>query len=188
VASTLKEQREERKRSMVERCEMAAKLVDHDEPAVVWCQYNEEGDRLEKMIPGAVQVAGCNTDEEKADRLNGFTQGAFRVLVSKPKLASFGLNWQHCGHQTFFPSHSFEQWYQAVRRSLRFGRVGPVRVDVIATEGEEGVTGNLQKKERKAEEMFAALIEHMRHGAAMQLPNRHVNEMDLPKWLSSTSA
>lgn len=188
VARTLKEQREERKRSMIERCEMAAKLVDHNEPAVVWCQYNEEGDRLEKMIPGAVQVAGCNSDDEKAERLNGFSKGDFRVLVSKPKLASFGLNWQHCGHQTFFPSHSFEQWYQAIRRSLRFGRVGPVRVDVVATEGESGVTDNLQKKERKAEEMFAALIEHMRHGAAMQLPNKHINEMELPTWLSSTSA
>lgn len=183
IASTLKEQREERKRSIAERCEMAAELVKHDKPAIVWCQYNEEGIRLASMIPGAVEVAGRHTDEEKADRLNGFALGDFRVLVSKPKLGALGLNYQHCGHQTFFPSHSFEQWYQAIRRSLRFGRVGPVDVDVIATEGEEGVTANLQKKQVKADEMFAALVEHMQQGAGVQTINKHINESEIPQWL-----
>lgn len=183
IATTLAEQRVERKRSMQERCELAAKLVDHNEPAIVWCQYNEEGDRLEKMIPGAVQVAGCNSDDEKAERLNGFAMGDFRVLVTKPKLGSFGLNYQHCGHQTFFPSHSFEQWYQAISRSLRFGRVGPVKVDVIATEGEAGVTANLQGKQRKADEMFANLVRYMRSSSAIEMINKHTHQTELPAWL-----
>ena len=186
IATTLKEQREERRRSMENRCEMAAKLVDHKEPAIVWCQYNEEGDRLEKLIPGAVQVAGCNSDEEKAERLNGFATGEFRVLVTKPKIGAYGMNYQHCGHQTFFPSHSFEQWYQCIRRSLRFGRVGPVRVDVVATEGEAGVTENLQKKGRKADEMFTNLVRYMNQSQSVKIVNHHVNEMGVPQWLSSS--
>ena len=131
VAKTLKEQREERKRTMQERCEKVAKLVSHDKPAVVWCQYNQEGDILEKMIPDAIQVAGCDDDDTKEQRLIDFSLGRARVLVSKCKIAAWGLNWQHCGHHTFFPSHSFEQFYQAVRRSLRFGRTDPVAVDVV---------------------------------------------------------
>lgn len=93
------------------------------------------------------------------------------------------MNYQHCGHQTFFPSHSFEQWYQCVRRSLRFGRVGPVRVDVVATEGEAGVTANLQKKQRKADEMFEALVKEMHNASKVVIPNNHTNEMSLPSWL-----
>ena len=188
IARTLKEQREERKRSMQDRCERVAKLVDHNEPALVWCQYNEEGDILERMIPGAVQVAGCNSDEEKAERLNGFATGDFRVLVTKPKIGAFGMNYQHCGHQTFFPSHSFEQWYQCVRRSLRFGRVGPVRVDVVATEGEAGVTDNLQIKQAKADEMFAQLVRFMNDAQKVTLVDKYTNQMGVPHWLSLNNA
>jgi len=183
VAVTLKEQREERKRSIQQRCQMAAQLVDHDKPAVVWCQYNEEGDVLEKMIPGCVQVAGCNSPEEKEDRLTAFTRGDVRVLVTKPKLGAWGLNWQHCGHQCFFPSHSFEQYYQAVRRSLRFGRVGPVKVDVIATEGEAGVTDNLLGKQVKADEMFKKLVEYMNSSMRVEIENHYTKKVEVPSWL-----
>lgn len=183
VAATLKEQREERKHTMKERCERVRDLVDHNESAVVWCQYNEEGDILEKMIPGAVQVAGADTDEDKEARLMAFTRGDVRVLVTKPKIGAWGLNWQHCGHHTFFPSHSFEQYYQAVRRSLRFGRVGPVRVDVITTEGEAGVTANLQRKGDQADKMFARLVQHMNEAQSIERENTHTNPLILPQWL-----
>lgn len=187
VAATLKEQREERRRTMHERCELAASLVDHNESAVVWCQYNDEGNILEKMIPGAVQVAGCNTDDEKEERLLDFTFQKSRVLVTKPRIGAWGLNWQFCGNQVFFPSHSFEQYYQAVRRSLRFGRVGAVRVDVVATEGEAGVTENLKGKQRKADEMFTALVKEMNHASGITLKDLHVNAMEAPQWLLSNS-
>lgn len=183
IARTLKEQRIERKHTIHERCDKAAELVQHNQPAVVWCQYNQEGDLLEELIPNSVQVAGCDTDDEKEERLTAFTFGQVRVLITKPKIGAWGLNWQHCGHHTFFPSHSFEQYYQAVRRSLRFGRVGPVKVDVIATEGEAGVTDNLQKKQRKADEMFAALVAEMNRSERVAAVNRHTNEMELPAWL-----
>lgn len=184
VARTLAEQRDERKRTMETRCEMVARIVDHDKPALVWCQYNPEGDILEKMIPGAVQVAGCNSDEEKSERLNGFATGEFRVLVTKPKIGAFGMNYQHCGHQTLFPSHSFEQFYQCIRRSLRFGRVGKVKVDIIATEGEAGVTENLKSKQVKADEMFANLVEHMNQSQRVEIVNNHTRKMESPSWLS----
>lgn len=183
IATTLKEQREERSRSMQERCEMVTNLVDHSEPALVWCQYNPEGDLLEKLIPDAVQVAGCNSDEEKVERFNGFAKGDFRVLITKPKIGAWGLNYQHCGHQTFFPSHSFEQWYQCIRRSLRFGRVGPVRVDVVATEGEAGVTANLQSKQAKADKMFSMLVKYMHQAQQVKLMDLYTQEATLPRWL-----
>lgn len=183
VARTLKEQRIERKMTMTERCEKVAAMVDHKRPVVVWCQYNQEGDLLEKMIPGAVQVAGCNSDDEKEERLAGFSTGAFRVLVTKPKIASWGLNWQNCSHQTFFPSHSFEQYYQAVRRSYRFGQKNKVRIDIVTTEGEAGVTDNLHKKQRKADEMFSALVREMHNHTGIIRTENHTKERTLPSWL-----
>lgn len=184
IAETLAEQREERKRTIRERCELVAKLVDHDKPAVVWCQYNPEGVLLQKLIPGSVEVAGRHSDEEKEERLTAFTTGQVRVLITKPKIGAWGLNWQHCGHHTFFPSHSFEQFYQALRRSLRFGRVGPVHCDVVATEGEAGVTENLNKKQRKADQMFEGLVREMRQFSGVTLDDKHVNPMEVPAWAS----
>ena len=97
--------------------------------------------------------------------MQAFATGKVRVLVSKPKIAAFGMNYQHCGHQIFFPSHdSRVSTREAPRCSYRFGRVGPVKVDVIATEGEAGVTENLQSKGRKADQMFANLVQHMNEG------------------------
>jgi hypothetical protein len=183
VATTLKLQREERKVTMKERCEYVAKLVDHKEPSVIWCQYNEEGNILEKMIPGSVQVAGCDSDEDKEERLNAFSVGQIKKLITKPKIGCWGLNWQHCGHHTFFPSHSFEQYYQSVRRSLRFGRIGEVKVDIVTTEGEAGVTANLQKKQIKADALFENLIKEMNNATKINLENKHTKEMECPSWL-----
>jgi len=123
----LSEQREERRNTLTERCEEVARLVDHDKPALVWCQLNDEGDLLEKIIPGAVQVEGSDTDDHKEKSFLDFAAGNIRVLVTKPKIGAFGLNFQHCSHVTFFPSHSFEQYYQGVRRCWRFGQKNPVR-------------------------------------------------------------
>jgi hypothetical protein len=183
IATTLKEQREERKRTMSERCELVASLVKHSDPAVVWCQYNAEGDMLEELIPDAIQVAGKDSDDEKEDKLNAFTTGRERVLITKPKIGAWGLNWQHCGHHTFFPSHSFEQYYQAVRRSLRFGREDPVKVDIVATEGEAGVTANLQKKQVQADRMFASLVSEMNRSERVTITDSHTNETELPQWV-----
>jgi len=183
IACTLAEQRVERKHTMQARCGKVAELVQHDRPVVAWCQYNPEGDLLEDMIPDAIQIAGSDRDEVKEERFNAFTFGQARVLIIKPKIGAWGLNWQHCGDHIFFPSHSFEQYYQAVRRSLRFGRIGPVNVEIVTTEGEAGVTENLQKKQRKADEMFAALVAEMNASENVEIINKHINRMESPTWL-----
>jgi len=180
----LKEQREERRRSIEERCQMVADIVNKTkQPALVWCHLNEEGNTLEKMIPDAVQVSGSDSDEKKEDRLMAFADSKVRVLVTKPKIGAWGLNLQNCNHITFFPSHSFEQYYQSVRRCWRFGQKRPVRVDVITTEGERGVMKNLQRKATQADEMFSRLVAEMNQALAIQRANNMTKRMELPSWL-----
>ncbi len=183
-ASGFHEERELTRRTINERCEQAAALVNGTgQPAVVWCHLNDEGDLLERLIPDARQVAGKHSDDQKEERFEAFTSGELRVLVVKPKIGALGLNWQHCNHLTFFPSHSYEQFYQAVRRSWRFGQTRPVTVDIVATEGEIGVQANLQRKAEQAERMFAALVTHMRDGMAIERGLTFTTPMEAPAWL-----
>lgn len=180
----LQEQRSERRRTIQERCEMAASLIANTgKSAVAWCHLNEEGHLLEKMIPGAVEVEGSDSDEFKEETFEAFASGQIRVLVSKPVIAGFGLNWQHCAHQTFFPSHSFEQWYQAIRRCWRFGQKNSVRVDVISSEGEAGVLANMNRKADQAEAMFARLVELISNELRIEKSNLHTKTQKLPAWL-----
>lgn len=179
----LREEREERRITINERCERAAELASGDGPCVVWCHLNDEGDLLEKMIPDAVQVKGSMNDDAKEEALHGFSSGDIRVLVTKPKIGCWGLNWQHCNRMVTFPSHSFEQYYQAVRRCWRFGQTSPVTVDIIATMGEAGVVKNLQAKAERAELMFENLVQFM--GDALNIGTDHdFNKQErLPAWL-----
>lgn len=179
----LKEEREERRMTIEERCEKVAELVDHDEPALVWCGLNPEGDLLEKLIPDAYQVAGKQGEEVKEERLIGFAKGDFRVLVTKPKIGAWGLNYQHCGHVTFFPSHSFEQYYQGVRRCWRFGRKDPVHVDIVSTEGEQDILKNMQRKSRQADRMFEKLTQFMHSAIKIEKVNQFKTKEILPEWL-----
>jgi len=182
-AVTLDEQREERKLTIRERCEEVARRVDHSEPAVVWCHLNDEGDMLAKMIPDAGQVKGGDSEERKEELLTAFSQGELRVLVTKPKIGAFGLNWQHCAHMTMFPSHSYEQYYQAVRRCWRFGQTRPVLVDIITTAGESGVVRNMQRKEELADKMFSSLVAEMNNAISVNRTVGHNMEMEVPAWL-----
>ena len=182
-ASDLKEQREERRNTINERCSKIAKLVDHDQPALVWCHLNDEGDMLERMIPDAVQVAGSDSDEAKEERFLGFVNGDIRVLVTKPKIGAWGLNFQHCRHVTFFPSHSFEQYYQGVRRCWRFRQEKPVHVDIVSTEGEAKVLDNLNRKAKAADKMFNSLVAEMNNATSLQSVSSFDTKEELPKWL-----
>ncbi|MFA5377674.1 MAG: helicase-related protein [Dehalococcoidia bacterium] len=177
------EERAERRRTLHERCEYVAKLVDHDRPAVVWCHMNPEGDLLEKIIPGAAQIAGRTPDDRKVELYEAFANGQLRVLVIKPKIGAWGLNWQHCNHVVTFASHSYEQYYQSVRRCWRFGQKNPVRLDVVATEGEIRVLGNMRRKAGKATKMFDALIREMQNATRILAENTYSNKISLPSWL-----
>lgn len=182
-AVDLKEQREERRRTMRERCEKVASLVSGSEPALVWCHLNQEGDLLEKLILDSVQVSGADHDDAKEEKFLAFTRGEARVLITKPRIGAWGLNFQHCGQVTFFPSHSFEEFYQGIRRCWRFGRKGPVRVDVVTTEGERGVMKNLQRKAAQADEMFLRLVEQMNDSMAIDRASHFTEKEVFPAWL-----
>ncbi len=179
----LQEQREERRRTIRERCEKIAALVDTKESALVWCHLNDEGNLLEKIIPDAQQVSGDDSDEAKEAKFLDFINGDLRVLVTKPKIGAWGLNFQHCSHVTFFPSHSFEQYYQGVRRCWRFGQKNPVRVDIVTTEGEKTVLENLQKKATAADRMFSNLVNEMNRALTICRTGKFENQIEVPKWL-----
>lgn len=179
----LDEQRDERRRTISERCERVAALVEHKDQALVWCHLNPEGDYLEKLVKGSVQVSGDDSDEEKEEKFIAFTKGQTRVLITKPKIGAWGLNFQNCSHVTFFPSHSFEQYYQGVRRCWRFGQKKPVRVDIVTTEGEIGVMKNLQRKAGAADRMFSALVSEMNRALKIDRTQSFKNKTEVPKWL-----
>lgn len=181
----LKEQREERRRSIDERCEKVASLVaDTGKPALVWCHMNDEGDQLARLIKDSVQVSGKDSDEAKEDKFLAFQSGEARVLVCKPKIGAWGLNFQHCNHVTFFPSHSFEQYYQGVRRCWRFGQTKPVHVDVVTTEGEQSVLKNLQRKAGQADKMFSDLVSYMNDSLSIDRSVKFTKQQEIPQWLS----
>jgi len=182
-AASLPEQREEKKRTVRERCEKVAQLVDTGQPALVWCQLNEEADLLEKIIPGAVQVAGHHKDETKEQRFMDFADGKIRVLVTKPKIGAMGLNFQHCAHVVDFPSHSYEQWYQGVRRCWRFGQTRPVVVDTVHTEGEAKVMENRKRKAVQAEVMFGNLVAEMNNAMGVRMSRTADKTMEKIAWL-----
>ncbi len=184
----LKEQREERRRTVQERADKVAGLVNGTgEQALVWCHLNEEGDTLEKMIPDSIQVSGKDKDEAKEEKLLAFANGKARVLITKPKIAAWGLNFQSCRHVTFFPSHSFEQYYQGVRRCWRFGQKRDVHVDIVTTEGELGVLKNLQRKSAQADRMFSNLVAEMNASMAIDRAANYSKKIEVPSWLATTN-
>jgi len=180
----LKEEREERRRTLTERCDLVAQLVDHKHPAVVWCHLNVEGDRLAKVITGSRQVRGADSDEEKEEAYRAFADGDLRVLIIKPKIGAWGLNWQHCAHVVTFASHSYEQFYQSVRRCWRFGQERPVEVDIIATTGERHVIENMLRKAEAADIMFAELVSHMNDALRVEAPIHDGLGVEIPSWVA----
>ena len=183
-ATNLQEQREELRRTIEERCDVAAGLINaHDRQAVAWCHLNDEGHLLEKSINGTVEIEGSDSEDAKEEAFQAFAAGKIRVIVSKPTIAGFGLNWQHCAHMTFFPSHSYEQYYQAVRRCWRFGQTRPVIVDIISTAGQSDVFANLKRKSEAADRMFDQLVALMRNELKLEERNDYVVPEEVPSWL-----
>ena len=177
----------EKRRTINERCELAADLATHDKPVTVWCETNDESAMLAKMIPDAMEIRGDMTPEEKERRILGFSDGDYRVIVTKPKLAGFGVNWQHCAHAVFASiSFSYEQHYQAVRRSHRFGQSQRVVNDVILADTEATVWRAVSDKSHKHDEMKARMSDAMRK--AMRSADTRVKyerpiDLYFPEWV-----
>jgi hypothetical protein len=182
-AQGLSAEREEQRRTLVERCEAAAAALEDADTAVAWCNLNDESALLTRLIPGAVELSGSDPVDAKEEKLRAFSEGDIRALVTKPKLGAFGLNWQHCHRMSYFPTHSYEQWYQALRRMWRFGQQHTVTVDVITTKGGERTFANLQRKADRADQMFDALMAHMTDALRVQRAADHTTETQVPAWL-----
>jgi len=162
-AQTLQERRDARRGSLADRVSACADLVNAStEPWLIWCDLNAEGDALTKAIPGAVQVAGADKDADKESRMLAFSDQQIRVLVSKPSICGYGMNWQHCNNVGFVGlSDSYEMFYQSIRRCWRFGQKKPVNAHIITCEQEGAVVKNIERKEADAMRMAREMVKHM---------------------------
>ncbi len=184
-AKTLDDQRKERKSTINARCDKVAEIANaNNEPFICWCSFNDESKMLASKINGSVEITGSDKDEEKEKKMLGFSDGSIRCIVTKPSIAGFGMNWQHCNQMSFFPSHSHEQYYQAIRRCWRFGQKKDVDVHIVASEAESTVLENMKRKERQANNMFDKIIKHM--GQSKKRKQTIFNkEMEIPEWLNA---
>ncbi len=182
------EEREAMNRTIQERCEaVAAKTAAHD-VSMVWCHLNEEAKTLKRLIAGSVEISGSDSDEKKEEAARWFCHGqeTRRVLISKPRIFGFGLNFQHCAHMTYFPTHSYEQYNQATRRLWRFGQKRPVEVDLIYTDGGERMMENLGRKSEIADRMFRDLVGYMNQAQSVEIVY-HAPSANVPNWLLTRS-
>lgn len=184
-AQTLMDRRSARRDSLVDRVSACAEMVNADkQPWIVWCDLNAEGDALRSAIPDAVEIRGSDDMDVKEQRLMDFAHGKIRVLVTKPSIAGFGLNWQHCARMAFVGvTDSWEAYYQAVRRCWRFGQKRPVDVHIFSSEQEGAVVSNLKRKEEDAKKMSDALAAEVIDSVRSELigSTRETNNYDANK-------
>lgn len=194
TALSLNERREARRNSLSDRVEAAAEIANGtDEQVLVWCDLNSESEALAGAIDGAVEVRGSQTPEFKENAMNGFTDGMNRVLVSKPSIAGWGMNWQQCNTMIFVGlSDSFEAYYQAVRRCWRFGQKRPVTVYIIISEAEGCVKQNIERKQADAQRMTKELVKftkdilsaEIRHTSRITENYITIERMEMPAWIA----
>jgi hypothetical protein len=196
-ARTMQERIAARRDSVGERVALAASITPSDRHFVWWCNMNGEAEGLAKAIPGAVNLTGSDADDIKERKMVDFSEGRIRVLITKPSIAGFGMNWQHCADTGFVGlNDSFEQVFQSVRRFWRFGQTKPVNVHFIASEMEGAVVANLRRKEADAERMAAAMVMHMAdlssqevRGMVRDRPDYNPQiPMTVPAWLTGEAA
>jgi hypothetical protein len=196
-AQTLSERRDARRSSMEERVKACADLVNSqaNEPFVVWCDLNAEGDALTAAINGAVQISGADDTERKERLLSDFAEGRVRVLVSKPSICGWGLNWLHSARMAFVGvTDSYEAYYQAVRRCWRFGQTRDVHVHIFASKAEGSVVANLKRKEKDAGVMASSLADETKSAVMKEVvgstreTNQHLpaKRVSIPSFLEAT--
>ena len=192
-ALTLVERRDARRASIDDRVNACAEIVKNNPGEwLIWCNMNEESVKLKNAIPGAVEVTGSDSNETKESRMHGFSDGTIKIMVSKPSICGYGMNWQHCNKIAFVGlSDSFEEYYQAVRRCWRFGQERQVDVYVITAQSEGAVVDNIKRKERDFEAMLSGMIsatqeitrENLKGTVRDELEYNPTKKMILPEWL-----
>ena len=157
-ATSFHEIKAEAKSTTYARCEKAVEQAARHETSVYWVNLNTEAEAIRKLDKNAVEINGGMSIDKKEEILTAFSSGEIKKLITKTSITAFGLNWQHCHHTTYFPTYSFEQYYQAIRRFWRFGQTKDVEVDLILSDGQTRIMQSLQAKKEKAVSMFANLI------------------------------
>lgn len=157
IARRLTEVREEQRATIEKRCEKAVEIAKNHDTTVYWCNFNKEGELLSQLDKESYEIKGSMDIDQKEDLLINFTKGNIKKLITKAKMTAFGLNWQHCNHTIFFPTFSYEQYYQSIRRFWRFGQKKPVTVDLVFSDGQQRVLDSLIAKTKKADELFSKL-------------------------------
>jgi len=192
-AQGLQDRNKARKDSVIDRVQKAADLANTIEgPVLVWCNLNDESELLTKSIVDAVEVKGADKPEHKEKTLLGFAHNEVKCLVSKPKIAGFGMNWQNCQNMIFVSlSDSWEMYYQAIRRCWRFGQTKPVNVHVISADTEGAVIENIKRKDAQNQELGVSMVEHMKTVMEKEIFAAAIEkaeylgdvEFKLPEWL-----
>lgn len=191
---TLQERAKARKDSLEDRVKKACEIANsNDEQYLVWCDYNAESQMLAKNIRGAVEVTGSDSDEKKINAMLGFANGDVRVLVSKPSICGYGMNWQNCNNEIFVGlSDSFEKYYQAIRRCWRFGQDKPVNAYIVVSEAEGAVKDNIERKQKQAQQFMSILAERTKDTLLNELNRTNkittsyipTERMVLPNWIA----
>lgn len=156
IAKSMTEVKFEQRQTIQQRCEYSVGLTE-GKTSVYWCNLNDESKLLAELDKDAIEIIGSMSIDKKEDILLNFANGNIKRLITKAKMTGFGLNWQHCNHSVFFPTWSYEQYYQALRRFWRFGQMRDVTIDVVASEGQQRVLETLQQKTDKAIKLHSEL-------------------------------
>lgn len=159
-AKTMSEVRSEQKQTTSKRCERAVELAN-GKTSVFWCNTNDESKLISQLDNDAVEIIGSMSIEKKEEILIAFAKGDIERIITKASMTSMGLNWQHCNHSVFFPTWSYEQYYQAIRRFWRFGQKRSVTIDIVASEGQERVIDAIQQKTKKAKELYESIVKNV---------------------------
>jgi hypothetical protein len=157
VAQRLTEIKDEQRQTIDSRCEKAVQIASQHKTSVYWCNFNKESELLCQLDKSAYEIKGAMTLDKKEELLLAFANGEIKKLVTKAKMTAFGLNWQHCNHTVYFPTFSYEQYYQAIRRFWRFGQRNEVICDLVYSDGQKRVIDSLMAKTAKANELFSKL-------------------------------
>ena len=180
-AKGFNEVRHEVKQTIVPRCEKAVELAK-DKTSVYWCNRNEESKLLNELDPEAVEIIGSQSIDKKEEILLAFANQEIKRIITKASMTSFGLNWQHCNHTVYFPTYSYEQYYQAIRRFWRFGQKKPVKVDLVLSDGQSAVMESLKHKTEKAKILYENLVKNV-NGSYTEHKKEFNKEVQLPKFI-----
>lgn len=181
IARRLTEIRDEQRSTIDQRCNKAVELAESHEKSVYWVNFNKEGDLIQSLDKNSYQIHGSMNLDKKEELLLGFFNGEIDKLITKPKMTAFGLNWQHCNHTVFFPSFSYEQYYQSIRRFWRFGQTRSVIADLVYSDGQQRVIDSLLAKTEKADELFTKLNSTLHQN--FDIKTKEFNKSIInPKW------